>query len=68
MSKLPISYLKGLSVSCFAAADQGIGTLKFYVRTSMFFAADLHLASPQLPLGMQQICGPIFFETIFMPF
>ena len=34
----------------------------------MFFAADLHLASPQLPLGMQQICGPIFFETIFMPF
>ena len=38
------------------------------VRSSMFLAADLHLASPQLPWGMQQICGPIVLETIFMPF
>ena len=28
----------------------------------MFFAADLHLASPQITLGMQQICGPIFLR------
>ena len=36
MSKLPISYLKGLSVSCFAAADQGIGTLKFVSEPACF--------------------------------
>ena len=28
----------------------------------MFFAADLHLASTQITLGMQQICGPIFLR------
>ena len=51
MSKLTIYCLEGLLVSCFAAADQGIGFNDqfFFFRTSLFLKLDLHLVGLQLP-------------------
>ena len=47
MSKLTIYSLEGLLVSCFAAADRGIGFNDqiFFFRTSLYLELDLHLPS-----------------------
>ena len=51
MSELTISYLEGLLVPCFAAADQGIGlNAQFFDTPSVFFVARFTLSQPSTPV------------------